>query len=91
MGQPVQDWPATVHDTFACFEDNLETTLCREIGPEYFEECLTECRHGFCIPKRDHAVKNPTIIATIIKRAEENGKTSATLKSIIDKIIALKK
>ena len=89
--QPLQDWPALVEDTFSCFEDKLETTLCNEIGPEYFEERLTECRDGFCIEKRDHAIKNPTVIATIMKKAEENGKTSATLKKIIDKITALKK
>ena len=91
MGQPPQDWPALVQDTFACFEDRLETTLCNEIGPEYFEECLTECRVGFCIPKREHAIKNPTVIAAIIKKAQDNGKDSATLNRIIEKITALKK
>ena len=90
MGEPTEDWPAMVKDTFACFEDKLEKTLCEEIGPDYFEGCLTECRNGFCIEKRDHAIKNPTVIATIIKRAQENGKTSPTLKSIIEKIIAQK-
>ena len=91
MGQPIQDWPGMVQETFACFEDKLETTLCSEIGPEYFEECLTQCRDGFCIPKRDHAIKNPTVIATIIKKAQDSGKTSSTLNSIIGKIIGLKK
>lgn len=91
MEEPLQDWPTMVKDTFACFEEKLEKTLCEEIGREYFEGCLTECRKGFCIEKRDHAIKNPTVLATIIKKAQENGKTSTTLQNIIEKIIAQKK
>jgi putative ATP-dependent endonuclease of the OLD family len=91
MGQPTEDWPDMVREDFACFEDKLETTLRNEIGPEYFEECLTQCREGFCIPKRDHAIKNPTVIATIIKKAQESGKGSSTLNRIIENITGLKK
>jgi predicted ATP-dependent endonuclease of OLD family len=91
MKQKQEDWPSKVEDNFACFEEKLEKTLCNEIGAEYFEECLTECRDGFCIPEKEHAIKNPTVIATIIQKAQEEGRTSITLKSILEKIMALKK
>ena len=89
-GHPVEDWPSKVEKTFACFEKKLEDTLCKEIGPEYFESCLTECRNGFCIPKRKHAIKNPAVIADIIKKSHQDGRTSTTLSKIIENIIALK-
>jgi predicted ATP-dependent endonuclease of OLD family len=89
-GHPVEDWPSKVEKTFACFENKLEDTICKEIGPEYFENCLTECRNGFCIPKRKHAIKNPAVITAIIKKAHQNGRTSATLNKIVENIIALK-
>ncbi len=91
MRQREEDWPSKVEEDFACFEDNLEKTLCNEIGAEYFEECLTECRDGFCIPEKEHAIKNPTVIATIIQKAQKQGRTSKTLNSVLEKIMALKK
>ncbi|MGA2465648.1 MAG: ATP-dependent endonuclease [Thermodesulfobacteriota bacterium] len=91
MKQKEEDWPSKIEDNFACFEEKLEKTLCNEIGAEYFEKCLTECRDGFCIPEKEHAIKNPTVIATIIQKAQGEGRTSITLNSILDKIMALKK
>jgi putative ATP-dependent endonuclease of OLD family len=90
MKRKEEDWPATIDDNFACFEDKLETTLCNEIGADYFDQCLNECRDGFCIPKKKDAMKNPTVIATIIQKAQAEGRTSKTLTIILDKIIALK-
>lgn len=91
MKQKEEDWPSKVEDNFACFEEKLEKTLCNEIGEEYFEGCLTECRDDFCIPEKEHAIKNPTVIATIIQKAQGEGRTSKTFNSILEKIIALKK
>jgi predicted ATP-dependent endonuclease of OLD family len=91
MNQREEDWPSKIGDNFASFENKLETTLSTEIGSEYFEDCLTECRNEFCIPKKTHAIKNPAVIATIIQKAQEEGRTSITINTIIEKIIALKK
>ncbi|MGD0918026.1 MAG: ATP-dependent endonuclease [Thermodesulfobacteriota bacterium] len=91
MNQKEEDWPSKIEGNFACFEENIETTLCNEIGADYFEQCLTECRKGFCIPKKKHAIKNPTVIATIIQKAQEQGRKSKTISSILEKIVALKK
>jgi len=91
MNQPEEDWPSIIEECFACFENNMETTLAGEIGAEYFEDRLTECRRGFCIPKKKHAIKNPTVIATIIQKAQGEGLTSKTLNTVLEKILALKK
>jgi predicted ATP-dependent endonuclease of OLD family len=91
FGQPVTDWPCQVHDRFACFEKNLECTLRDEIGATEFDQCLQECQNTFCIPKKDHAMKCPTVIVTILQEARKQGLGSTTLKNIVSKIMALKK
>ncbi len=88
--QPIVDWPHQIHDQYACFETDLETTLRDEIGTREFDEWLQECQDQFCIPKKEHAIKNPTIIATVINKAQENERGSNTVKAIIEKILALK-
>ncbi len=91
IGKDEIDWPENIEDTFACFKNDLETTLTNEIGKELFEECLKKCRSDFCIYKRNHALKNPYVIMTIVKKAQEQGHSSSTLQSIVENIIALKK
>ena len=91
MGQAAEDWPAQIHDKFACFEKNMETTLRDEIGAAEFDQYLLDCQDGFCIPKKKHALKNPVVIETIIQRAKEEGRTCQTLECIVKKLIALKK
>lgn len=91
VGRDETDWPEYVEDTFACFKYDLETTLKNEIGGELFEECLRECQSDFYISKRKHAIKNPNVITSIIKKTQKQGCYSSTLKDIVEKIIALKK
>jgi putative ATP-dependent endonuclease of the OLD family len=90
MGQGVQDWPCQVHDNYACFAKNMETTLRDEIGPGDFDAWLDECKDDLCIPKKKHALKNPWIVSAIIKKAQEQGKRSRTFDNIIKRIISLK-
>lgn len=87
LGETVTDWPAEVKDNYGCFERNMETTLCQEIGEENFNKWLDECQKDFSIPKKKHAVKNPIVIASLIKKAKENGKTSQTLEKIVTNIV----
>jgi predicted ATP-dependent endonuclease of OLD family len=89
LNHAVVDWPSVVHDRFACFEKNLETTLETEIGSELFAQLLSDCQKKFAIPKKKHAVKNPVVISTVLTEAQKQGKTSASLNSIIEKITAL--
>lgn len=89
MGQAVVDWPRTVQDTFACFEDNLESTLENELGAQLFTTLLAKCQRTFVIPKKTHAVKNPAVVSTILSEAQQQGKISPTLNSIVDRILLL--
>lgn len=89
LGCNTKESPHGVYDRFAWFPTNLETTLREEIGPESFDEWLNQSQHELCIPKKKHALKNPLVIATIIQKAQGKGKTSPTLESIVQKMLAL--
>jgi len=90
LGQKIVDWPSDVGDTFACFESNMETTLQQELGGDEFDERLKECQQDYCIPRKKDAVKNPIVIAAVIRKAKERGKNSSTLEAIVNKIVALR-
>ena len=91
VGEPVEDWPNFVKDKCACFSVNLETTLREELKPENFDKWLVECQTEFSIAKRKHAMKNPLVIANILKKALDSKLESKTLKAIVEKVAALKK
>jgi predicted ATP-dependent endonuclease of OLD family len=91
MGETVVDWPSFVKDKCACFSVNLENTLREELNPDNFDKWLTECQAQFVIPERKHAMKNPFVISTVLKKAREANVESTTLKSIVEKIVMLKK
>lgn len=89
VGKPQEDWPEHREQYHCCFKRDLESTLKAEIGDVLFEKLLGECQSEFAIPKRKHAIKNPPVIAAIIERAQKEGKTSATLQSVVRSILAL--
>jgi hypothetical protein len=90
VGQEIIDYPVQVEDNFACFEKNLETTLRNEIGAEEFDRHLKKCQVEMGIKKRKHAMKNPAVIASIIRAAQSEGIASGTLMDIIVRIQMLK-
>jgi putative ATP-dependent endonuclease of OLD family len=90
VSEPEEDWPCGVKHQHACFKTKLETTLSEEIGKELFERLLSEAQGQLGIPKRIHALKNPVVLQHIVEKAAVAGKTSATLKGIVEKIVALK-
>ncbi len=86
-----EDYPITqVHNTYAFFEYNLETTLENEIGSDIFQSKLKEAQTKYSINGKNHALKNPNVISYIISEAKNLKKTSSTLESIINNIIKLK-
>lgn len=91
LGQAIADWPSQIHETFACFEKNLEVTVQTELGTDLFDSLLSKCQVDFAIRKKKHAVKNPLVMATILNEAQKQGKVSVSLSSIIEKIIGLRK
>lgn len=88
--QPEEEWPSGVKEHHACFKVKLETTLAEEIGKALFDRLLSEAQSQLGIPKKKHALKNPAVVQHIVEKASAEGKTSATLKGIVGKIVALK-
>ncbi|MBI3757348.1 MAG: ATP-dependent endonuclease [Deltaproteobacteria bacterium] len=90
VGQPEDDWPNGVGENHACFKIKLEVTLSDEIGKELFDRFLSEAQNRLGISKRTHGLKNPVVLQQIVESASAQGKTSETLKGIIEKIVALR-
>jgi len=90
VGQSEEDWPCGVTEQYACFKVNLETTLEEEIGKDLFDRLLSDAQQQLGIPKKKDALKNPVVLQCIIEKAFANGKFIATLKGIVEKIIALR-
>lgn len=90
VGQTEDDWPSAIEDQYACFKTKLEVVLSEEIGKDLFQTTLSEVQEQLGIPKKKDALKNPAVLQQIIKRTTAEGKVSATLKGIVEKIVALK-
>lgn len=90
IGQAEDDWPSAIEVCHACFKTKLEVVLSEEIGNELFDKTLSEVQEQLGIAKKKDALKNPAVLQQIVKRATAGGKTSATLKGIVEKIVALK-
>jgi len=89
VGAGVTDWPSGIDERYCCFEVDLETTLSTELGVETFERCLAECQAEFGIQKRRHALKNPSVISTLLTKAHESGARSATLDRVVHEMSGL--
>ncbi len=89
FNQPIEDWPNQIRDRFACFRCSLTETLCEEIGQPIYDAAVAACRERLSLGKREHAVKNPLVIQEILKSAQEQGNSSASIDQIISRILAL--
>lgn len=89
VGEAPEDFPTlTVANTFACFNSNLEDTLKSEIGSVLFEEVLAEVKHEYGMTRRNSAIKNPRVLAEVLRRAAAAGGRSSTVESIVNRIVA---
>ena len=89
-GKTIHDWPCFVADIGACFKIDMENTVSHELGNDIFEQLLSQFRNELGIPKRSQALKNPMVIQRILEEAAKFGKTSASLRAIVESIVALK-
>ena len=85
-----EDWPEFVGEAGACFKVKLEETLADEIGQAEFERLCLEAQEYFDISEKDRAIKNPALIQRIMEAASADGRSSTSLTSVIEKIIALR-
>ena len=90
MKHEAEDWPSFVSDKCACFKQNLEKTVEQELGQEVFGKLLEEEQEKLDIGKKQDAIKNPTVLANVLRRASESGETSSTLQQIVAKILDLR-
>jgi putative ATP-dependent endonuclease of the OLD family len=86
----IEDWPAGVKATHACFEVDLESTFDQELGQEDYSRWLQECQTEFGIPKKKHARKNPYVVTALLERAAAAGKTCNSLDLVVDRIWELR-
>lgn len=84
-----EDWPQYVEPSSACFEKDLEGTLCAEVGQAVFEELLAVVQEEYAIEERQHALKNPAVIDAVVRKAKERGASSVTLENIVKQIVSL--
>ena len=90
LHQPEEDRPDFVRASCACFKIKLEKTLEDEVGKDLFARLLSEAQRKLEITKKEQALKNTAVIQHIIEKAIPAGKTSKSLKKIVNSIIALK-
>jgi hypothetical protein len=90
IGETEDDWPNAVEHRYACFKTKLESVLSEEIGHDLFAQKLSEVQEQLGISKKKDALKNPAVFQQIVERAAAEGKVSATLKGIVEKIVGLK-
>jgi hypothetical protein len=54
-----------------------------EFGTAEFDRWLAECQRAMGIPKRKHALKNASVVAALVRKAEQESKSCPTLCGII--------
>ncbi len=89
LGVAVEDWPDEIADNYACFEHTISKTFQEEIGEEVFSDRLKACQSRFSIRKKDHAMKNPLVIQSIVEEAKTLGHTSKSLEDIVTRLTRL--
>ena len=88
-GAEEQDFPVGVWNSHACIEGNLETTLRKEITDPVFKDLLNRACSRFGMA-REQALKNPTVLRTVIDQANSQGHSSCTLRNIVRSIVRLR-
>lgn len=87
----IEDWPKFIKQKGACFENDLEFTLKTELGEDLFDSLIRRYQEEYSISEKRNALKNPVVIMNVIKAAREQGKSSVTLETIIEKVVSLKR
>ena len=86
MGQPPEDPPQPVNDTFACLDDNMDDTIERDLGSK-FPDYRKKSADYFCMDEED-VVKKPHSVSYLIKIAMRKRCRFRTLEAIVRKAIA---
>ena len=73
---------------FACFENDLETTLRSELTAEVYDRHLDGVREEYGLQDREDVMKAPYAMTEVLRRASTEGAKSATLTATVQAIMA---
>jgi predicted ATP-dependent endonuclease of OLD family len=85
-GNDAEDWPSGSFEKYSCFQVDLESTIRAEIGAELFDSLVEKYRADMRMKKK-HALKDPMVIASVLKSAAIQGKKSSTMEAILNAIV----
>lgn len=85
------DFISTVSEHFAAFEGNLEITLRAELGEDIYARSLDLAREKFGLQSRGDVSKSPAAMADVMRSANTEGRTSETLRRIVEAIGELRR
>lgn len=83
LGKPDEQWPDFIDEDAACFAHCLEETLKHELGNELHLGLTRVVADELGYTKLAHAMKNPAVVAEVMRRAESNGARSKSLELIV--------
>lgn len=87
LDAPEVDWPPfTVTQSFACYETNLEDALKADLGEDVFSKHVDAALSQFGLTKRKDGMKNPLVMQAVLESATRDGRTAASLNSIVEAI-----
>jgi putative ATP-dependent endonuclease of OLD family len=90
LGQtPVGQLGQKVQDTYACFENNLESTIKDDLTAVLYEELLQEVVAELGTQEDEHPIKNPAVICEILERAAQRNKPCSTLEAIVKRVLKM--
>lgn len=86
FNQEESDFPSHVKNDHACIDGTLETMLEHEIGSELYETMMDINMTEYDL-KRSDALKNPTVLKTMLEDLEKSGgEIPPTIKQILENI-----
>lgn len=89
-GAREEDFPPTqVNETWACFEDEIETYLEIELGVEIFNTLRDETADELGYDKPSNVLKNLDGSERFIQKVYAQGKTLSLLEEIVNQITKL--
>lgn len=90
LGAPEEDNPRAVADAYAVLDGNLEQVMRGEIGPADYERLMGACMKRYAIEGEERDSKNPVVWEAFVGEAAKEGKTSPTVRGIVERILALR-
>lgn len=83
LGLPPKDWPSGVKKTYACFDDNLNTTVEKEVGVTLYDKLIKGAMVKFDISQRRRAEKKSAVMVEVLSEAKKKNRACKTLELLV--------